>query len=214
MFPICTSKELYFDLNCLVCFIRNTLQVSAVTARSMTCLKTGPYLDCVENCTVFRNRWENLRRLNNPRNRQSNLLCPPYLPSPQHMQGRQQSWFSYPHILLSYLHPPLLLIVYLTWTHLSSDFCLFRLVQKAELTRLSQTFLHVPHFHWIVVEDSLHKTPLVTDLLLKSGLTYTHLHVPTAKDRKLHEVSRCQGLRRQNQFFLFLFCYFEVKCTF
>ncbi|KAM9827248.1 galactosylgalactosylxylosylprotein 3-beta-glucuronosyltransferase 3 [Neosynchiropus ocellatus] len=62
-----------------------------------------------------------------------------------------------------------------------------RLVQKAELTRLSQTFLHVPHLHWIVVEDSPHKTPLVTDFLAKSTLTYTHLHMPTARDRKLQE---------------------------
>ncbi|TDG99869.1 hypothetical protein EPR50_G00198600 [Perca flavescens] len=62
-----------------------------------------------------------------------------------------------------------------------------RLVQKAELTRLSQTFLHVPQLHWIVVEDSPHKTPLVTDLLVKSGLTYTHLYMLTAKDRKLQE---------------------------
>ncbi|KAF6715918.1 Galactosylgalactosylxylosylprotein 3-beta-glucuronosyltransferase 3 [Oryzias melastigma] len=63
-----------------------------------------------------------------------------------------------------------------------------RLVQKAELTRLSQTFLHVPQLHWIVVEDSPQKTPLVSDLLKKSGLIYTHLHVPTAKDQKLQEV--------------------------
>ncbi|KAF0039136.1 hypothetical protein F2P81_009620 [Scophthalmus maximus] len=62
-----------------------------------------------------------------------------------------------------------------------------RLVQKAELTRMSQTFLHVPQLHWIVVEDSPHKTPLVSDLLVKSGLAYTHLHMPTAKDRKLQE---------------------------
>ncbi|KAM8880780.1 galactosylgalactosylxylosylprotein 3-beta-glucuronosyltransferase 3 [Synchiropus splendidus] len=62
-----------------------------------------------------------------------------------------------------------------------------RLVQKAELTRLSQTLLHVPHLHWIVVEDSPHKTPLVTDFLEKSTLTYTHLHMPTARDRKLQE---------------------------
>ncbi|KAM9718378.1 galactosylgalactosylxylosylprotein 3-beta-glucuronosyltransferase 3 [Menidia menidia] len=62
-----------------------------------------------------------------------------------------------------------------------------RLVQKAELTRLSQTFLHVPQLHWIVVEDSPQKTALVTDLLMKSGLTYTHLHMLTAKDRKLKE---------------------------
>ncbi|XP_027893992.1 galactosylgalactosylxylosylprotein 3-beta-glucuronosyltransferase 3 [Xiphophorus couchianus] len=62
-----------------------------------------------------------------------------------------------------------------------------RLVQKAELTRLSQTFLHVPQLHWILVEDSPRKTPLVSNFLMKSGLTYTHLNVPTAKERKLQE---------------------------
>lgn len=71
-----------------------------------------------------------------------------------------------------------------------------RLVQKAELTRMSQTLHHVPQLHWIVVEDSPHKTPLVTNLLTKSGLTYTHLHMPTAKDRKLQEV-------HSNSFFFF-----------
>lgn len=74
-------------------------------------------------------------------------------------------------------------------------FSLSRLVQKAELTRLSQTFLHVPQLHWIVVEDSPHKTLLVTDFLVKSGLTYTHLHVPTAKDRKLQEVGMMDAKR-------------------
>lgn len=74
--------------------------------------------------------------------------------------------------------------------HTLTRSCLYRLVQKAELTRISQTFLHVPQLHWIVVEDSPHKTPLVTDFLAKSGLTYTHLHVPTDKDRKLQEVGR------------------------
>lgn len=75
------------------------------------------------------------------------------------------------------------------YTHAQQVFCVSRLVQKAELTRLSHTFLHVPQLHWIVVEDSPHKTPLVTDFLKKSGLTYTHLHMPTAKDRKLQEVA-------------------------
>ncbi|XP_037539994.1 galactosylgalactosylxylosylprotein 3-beta-glucuronosyltransferase 3 [Nematolebias whitei] len=62
-----------------------------------------------------------------------------------------------------------------------------RLVQKAELTRLSQTFLHVPQLHWIVVEDSPRRTPLVAELLRTSGVTFTHLYVPTAKERKLQE---------------------------
>ncbi len=64
---------------------------------------------------------------------------------------------------------------------------LSRLVQKAELTRLSLTFLHVPQLHWIVVEDAPQTTLLVTDFLAASGLTYTHLYKLTPKDRKLQE---------------------------
>ncbi|XP_077444252.1 galactosylgalactosylxylosylprotein 3-beta-glucuronosyltransferase 3 [Stigmatopora argus] len=78
-----------------------------------------------------------------------------------------------------------------------------RLVQKAELTRLSQTFLHVPELHWIVVEDSQTKTPLVERLLVKSGLTYTHLHVATVKERKLQEGdpswSKPRGVEQRNE---------------
>lgn len=62
-----------------------------------------------------------------------------------------------------------------------------RPVQKAELTRLSQTFLLVPNFHWIVIEDSPRKTPLVTNFLASSGLTYTHLHAPTPAQYKLQK---------------------------
>ncbi|XP_072318278.1 galactosylgalactosylxylosylprotein 3-beta-glucuronosyltransferase 3-like, partial [Eucyclogobius newberryi] len=63
-----------------------------------------------------------------------------------------------------------------------------RLVQKAELTRLSQTLLHVPVLHWILVEDAPKKTRLVSELLKSSGLSYTHLHMSTAPQRKLHQV--------------------------
>ncbi|XP_043941811.1 galactosylgalactosylxylosylprotein 3-beta-glucuronosyltransferase 3 isoform X2 [Protopterus annectens] len=62
-----------------------------------------------------------------------------------------------------------------------------RLVQKAELIRLSHTFLHIKNFHWIVVEDSSVKTQLVADLLAESGLKYTHLNVETLKEYKLKE---------------------------
>lgn len=60
-----------------------------------------------------------------------------------------------------------------------------RPVQKAELTRLSQTFLHVPNFHWIVVEDAEAKTKLVTRFLENSSLIYTHLAVATPPNYKL-----------------------------
>ncbi|XP_069094196.1 galactosylgalactosylxylosylprotein 3-beta-glucuronosyltransferase 1-like [Pleurodeles waltl] len=68
-----------------------------------------------------------------------------------------------------------------------------RLVQKAELTRVSNTFLHVPEFHWIVVEDSTNKTQLVTSFLQKSGLRYTHLSIKTPKG-----VTKSRGTVQRN----------------
>ncbi|XP_071441910.1 galactosylgalactosylxylosylprotein 3-beta-glucuronosyltransferase I [Hetaerina americana] len=62
-----------------------------------------------------------------------------------------------------------------------------RPVQKAELTRLSHTFLLVPNFHWVVVEDADQHTDLVSRLLSRSGLKYVHLVEPTPKDWKLKE---------------------------
>ncbi|XP_014219195.1 galactosylgalactosylxylosylprotein 3-beta-glucuronosyltransferase I [Copidosoma floridanum] len=59
-----------------------------------------------------------------------------------------------------------------------------RPLQKAELTRISQTFLLAPNFHWIVVEDSPNKTSLVTNFLAQSGLNYTHLYAPTPSKHK------------------------------
>lgn len=60
-----------------------------------------------------------------------------------------------------------------------------RAVQKAELTRLSQTFRLVPNFHWIVVEDSSERTRLVSKLLEESSLIYTHLAAATPPNYKL-----------------------------
>ena len=60
-----------------------------------------------------------------------------------------------------------------------------RPVQKAELTRLCHTFLLVPNFHWILVEDAKVKSKLVTNFLRDCGVTYTHLNIPTPPDLKL-----------------------------
>ncbi|KAL0994662.1 hypothetical protein UPYG_G00125470 [Umbra pygmaea] len=60
-----------------------------------------------------------------------------------------------------------------------------RPVQKAELTRLLHTFLLVPNLHWILVEDSRQRTPLVARLLLEASLNYTHLSVETPRNFKL-----------------------------
>ncbi|XP_051506675.1 galactosylgalactosylxylosylprotein 3-beta-glucuronosyltransferase 2-like [Myxocyprinus asiaticus] len=56
-----------------------------------------------------------------------------------------------------------------------------RAVQKAELTRLANTFRQVPQFHWIVVEDSNSHTELVSRFLARSGLRCTHLNVFTPR---------------------------------
>ncbi|CAG2177877.1 unnamed protein product, partial [Oppiella nova] len=64
-----------------------------------------------------------------------------------------------------------------------------RLVQKAELIRLSHTLILAKNIHWILVEDSLQKTPLVTRFLKNiqnyGHLSYTHLNALTPPQFKL-----------------------------
>ena len=54
-----------------------------------------------------------------------------------------------------------------------------RYTQKADLTRMSQTLMHVKNIHWVVVEDASTTTQLVTGVLKKSGLKNTQLSVRT-----------------------------------
>ncbi|KAM9728971.1 galactosylgalactosylxylosylprotein 3-beta-glucuronosyltransferase 1 isoform 2-T4 [Menidia menidia] len=65
-----------------------------------------------------------------------------------------------------------------------------RAVQKAELTRLANTLLHVSNLHWILVEDSSRRTALVSRLLRDTGLNYTHLSVETPQNYKVRGDSR------------------------
>ncbi|XP_053297387.1 galactosylgalactosylxylosylprotein 3-beta-glucuronosyltransferase 1 [Pleuronectes platessa] len=65
-----------------------------------------------------------------------------------------------------------------------------RPVQKAELTRLANTLLHVPNLHWILVEDSQRRTPLVSSLLVETGLNYTHINVETPRNYKVRGDTR------------------------
>ncbi|XP_011790113.1 PREDICTED: galactosylgalactosylxylosylprotein 3-beta-glucuronosyltransferase 1 isoform X1 [Colobus angolensis palliatus] len=65
-----------------------------------------------------------------------------------------------------------------------------RPVQKAELTRMAHTLLHVPNLHWLVVEDAPRRTPLTARLLRDTGLNYTHLHVETPRNYKLRGDAR------------------------
>ncbi|MBN3318161.1 B3GA3 glucuronosyltransferase, partial [Atractosteus spatula] len=76
--------------------------------------------------------------------------------------------------------PPLPTIYVITPTYA-------RPVQKAELTRLAQTLMHVPSLHWIVVEDAPASTALVGGVLRQSGISHTQLSVETPRDLKLRE---------------------------
>lgn len=54
-----------------------------------------------------------------------------------------------------------------------------RTSQKVDLTSLCQTVMNVPNFVWIIIEDSLEKTPLVTNLLERCKVESVHLSVRT-----------------------------------
>lgn len=65
-----------------------------------------------------------------------------------------------------------------------------RYVQKAELIRLSHTFMLVPNLHWIIVEDADWRTDMVSKLVrrLKNEFDFhriTHLQEPTPELFKL-----------------------------
>ncbi|XP_069688828.1 galactosylgalactosylxylosylprotein 3-beta-glucuronosyltransferase I [Periplaneta americana] len=62
-----------------------------------------------------------------------------------------------------------------------------RPVQKADLTRLSHTFMLVPNLHWIIVEDADGPSSIVANILKQSGITHTHLSAATPKEWKLNE---------------------------
>ena len=60
-----------------------------------------------------------------------------------------------------------------------------RWTQKADLTRLCQTLMHVPRLHWIVIEDSVEKTRLVSKFLSRCKVGSTHLNIRTAEYLRL-----------------------------
>lgn len=60
-----------------------------------------------------------------------------------------------------------------------------RWTQKADLTRLCQTLMHVKKLHWIIVEDSDHKTKLVTNFLHHCAVSSTQLNARTTDKLRL-----------------------------
>ncbi|RZB66648.1 galactosylgalactosylxylosylprotein 3-beta-glucuronosyltransferase I, partial [Asbolus verrucosus] len=78
----------------------------------------------------------------------------------------------------------------------------WRHVQKAELTRISQTLQLVPNIHWIVIEDSDAKTDLVRNLIVESNLVVTHLNAKTPPFEQLKDKDprwkRHRGVEQRN----------------
>ncbi len=64
-----------------------------------------------------------------------------------------------------------------------------RWTQKADLTRLCHTLMHVDDLLWIVVEDSNNKTDSIEKLLVKCKVNYVHLNIRTARDLQLEVMS-------------------------
>lgn len=77
-----------------------------------------------------------------------------------------------------------------------------RFLQKAELTRICNTFLHIKNFHWILVEDSRNRTKLVANFLSNCGVKYTHLYIRTPKplrrSRKQPRWAKSRGVEQRN----------------
>ncbi|XP_063709147.1 galactosylgalactosylxylosylprotein 3-beta-glucuronosyltransferase I [Culicoides brevitarsis] len=80
----------------------------------------------------------------------------------------------------------------------------YRPVQKAELTRLSQTIMLVPNIYWVIVEDADEVTELVTNVLKRSGLykRSVQLTAKTPDDLKLKQKdphwSKPRGVDQRN----------------
>lgn len=80
----------------------------------------------------------------------------------------------------------------------------YRPVQKAELTRLSQTIMLVPNVYWVIVEDADEVTELVTNVLKRSGLykRSVQLKAKTPADLKLKQTdphwSKPRGVEQRN----------------
>ena len=90
-----------------------------------------------------------------------------------------------------------------------------RFTQKADLTRLSQTLLHIPKLHWIVVEDAKARTDLVAGLLDSTGLSYTHMAVKTSKELVREENEprwlKARGVEQRNLGLKWIREYFDTQ---
>ncbi|CAN0022766.1 galactosylgalactosylxylosylprotein 3-beta-glucuronosyltransferase 2-like [Lampetra fluviatilis] len=73
-----------------------------------------------------------------------------------------------------------------------------RPAQKAELTRLANTFRQVPWLHWVLVEDAPSQSPMVRALLARSGVPgATHLCAVTPRRYRRAGLPRASEQRNE-----------------
>jgi len=70
--------------------------------------------------------------------------------------------------------------------------------QIPDLTRLSQTLMHVPSIMWLVIEDAEALSPQVAALLRRSGVRYVHMIAPMPKDQQKKKV-KARGVSNRNK---------------
>ncbi|XP_059488582.1 galactosylgalactosylxylosylprotein 3-beta-glucuronosyltransferase P [Neocloeon triangulifer] len=71
--------------------------------------------------------------------------------------------------------------------------------QQPEMTRLSQTLLHVKNIKWLVIEDAAAPTPEITRLLKRTGIDFEHLVAPMPAKYKNKKGSKPRGVSNRNK---------------
>ncbi|CAG7819880.1 unnamed protein product [Allacma fusca] len=70
--------------------------------------------------------------------------------------------------------------------------------QIPDLTRLSQTLMHVPSIMWLVIEDAEALSPQVSAILRRSGVRFIHMIAPMPKDQQKKKV-KARGVSNRNK---------------
>lgn len=69
--------------------------------------------------------------------------------------------------------------------------------QFPELTRLSQTLLHVPNMIWLLIEDAMECSPILSNLLERCQIPYVHMVAPLP-DIYLSALKKPRGVSQRN----------------
>ncbi len=73
-----------------------------------------------------------------------------------------------------------------------------RPTQKVDLTAMCHTIMHIERVHWIIIEDSDHRSDLVTRLLQRCDVASTHLVTTRANVLNVFFSAYWRGLEQRN----------------